>query len=260
MKLKISLFLLLSLAVFSFACAKSPSGSYEITWDTIAEGLRTGKLMVNEPGGSGSGKGWPGSNAKVAIPELPPNQIRIAGMITESNKYQCGGSEAHAAMRGMEMYGECSFGALCSDGGWFYADIDESSGEIVRAYAYFYGDWLSGTVAAGIFDQKHNGSYGYVKNGKFALGISGTISHCDVGHLGGREDEGIFVPDFPDWDKLNTSIVIRGNGNILKAANGATFPVNLYVGLKSLDQKIGRIIDCDINLMAKGLARVQRGK
>lgn len=255
MRLLVSAVLMLGLCQLCSACAKNPQGGYVIGLDTLVEGMRTGKLVVNEPG---AGEAWPGSGRKMDIPALQEGQLRLYGTLESDGMFYCGKNAAqqiHGDLTGVGWDGNGPFGVAGTNGGWFYADIDAATGEIVRAQAYFYGEAPAGSEAGADFQQKFNGSYGYVKNGKFAIGVSGQFGSCPTGHYAGRE-----VPEWPDWHKSDERMVIRGTGDPLKAADGATFKVQFYVGVKSLDQKVGKPVDCDIAALGQGVARVQRYK
>lgn len=242
------------LCLLNQACAKNADGSYSIGVDTIVAAMRSGQLVADTSASSS-----PGDRQKVAIPALPKGQIRLYGTFESGcGKYFCAKPEVMANMRGIEMFGDCPFGTSCHDGGWFYADMDSVSGEIMDARAYFYGNAPHNTQFFGDFRKKYKGSYGYVKNEAFAIGIVGETGTWDVAFSSDPDS----YPDaeWPDWKNGNTLIVLRGKGNLLKAANGATFKYEVILDPKSLDQKIGKNIDCDILFVANGVAHIQRGK
>ncbi|MDE5833552.1 MAG: hypothetical protein K2H64_11370 [Desulfovibrio sp.] len=252
--LAIAAILILSVPLLS--CAKNADGGYTVSGETIVRAFKTGKLVADE---SGAWNG-PGNKQKMDIPALPRGQIRLAGTFkSDCGKFFCEGVEAMTNMRGLETYGDCKFGEACMDGGWFYADIDPASGEIVSARAYFFGNAPHNTDFYGYFAKKFKGSYGYAKSNGFAIGIVGETGASDMSFLG--DDERVTYPSWPDWQNGDAVFVIRGKGNLLKAKNGTTFKFDCYEGLKSLDQKINmKNIDCDINVIAEGVARLERGE
>lgn len=159
---------------------------------------------------------------KARIPPLKQGQMRIFGALNSLGPYSYDAGTAAGAMRGCS-WEKSRFAVMGHDskgGGsaWFYADIDEKSGQILTVTAYGNGICGSARHEAFFAASPLAGSFGKVEMGGFTLRAAGP---------------GVFSSLTPDGEGPATgevSLVITGGGDLLEAANGAKIPVRYYLG------------------------------
>ena len=155
------------------------------------------------------------SPRKARIPPLKEGQIRISGPLNSVGDYSFDGSDSLGSLRGCS-WTKSRFGVMGEDfrnGGsaWFYADIDEKSGKVLRLVAY--GNGVCGGETAFFSSAPVVESFGDVEKDGFTLRATGPRIYR------GR-----------DLGVMEAPIVITGAGDLLAAAKGAKIPVKYYLG------------------------------
>lgn len=153
---------------------------------------------------------------KARIPPLREGEMRISGPLNSLGPYHFDGSESMGSLRGCS-WRKSRFGVMGHDGkgagsAWFYADIDEKSGKVLRVVAY--GNGACGAADTAFFSSAPMvESFGDVEKDSFTLRATGPRIYQGR-DLGGEE----------------APIVITGAADLLGAANGAKIPVKYYLG------------------------------
>lgn len=162
------------------------------------------------------------SPRKARIPPLKEGQIRISGPLNSVGKYNYDGSDSFGTMRGCT-WTKSRFGVMGEDrkgGGsaWFYADIDENTGQVLSVTAYGNGACGRGFYMAFFDAAPLVGSFGEVEKKGFTLRASGPAI---LNYQYDAKD---------NLDQEDAPIVIIGTGDLLAAANGAKIPVKYWLG------------------------------
>lgn len=159
---------------------------------------------------------------KARIPPLMEGEMRISGPLNSLGPYTYDGSDAYGSMRGCS-WQKSRFGVMGNDskgGGsaWFYADMDERTGQVLRLVAYGNGACGRNADVAFFASSPLVGSFGEMDKEGFTLRALGpAVSLLAVGG----------EPELRQWE---ASIVITGSTDLLTAANGAKIPVKFYLG------------------------------
>lgn len=162
------------------------------------------------------------SPRKARIPPLKEGQIRISGPLNSLGQYNFDGGDSLASLRGCT-WTKSRFGVMGADsknGGsaWFYADIDEKSGQVLSVRAYGNGACGRGSGLAFFAAAPLVGSFGDVEKGDFTLRATGPAISLNT------------QGDFEELYEWKLAIVIAGSGDLLAAANGTRIPVKYYLG------------------------------
>lgn len=153
---------------------------------------------------------------KARIPPLKEGEMRISGPLNSLGSYHFDGSDSLGSLRGCT-WQKSRFGVMGHDGkgggsAWFYADIDEKSGKVLRLVTY--GNGACGATDTAFFSSAPVvESFGDVEKDSFTLRATGPRIYQ------GR-----------DLDQQEAPIVITGTADLLTAANGAKVPVSYYLG------------------------------
>lgn len=162
------------------------------------------------------------SPRKARIPPLKEGQIRISGPLNSVGKYNYDDGDSFGTMRGCT-WTKSRFGVMGEDrkgGGsaWFYADIDENTGQVLSVTAYGNGACGRGYYMAFFDAAPLVGSFGDVEKEGFTLRASGPAI---LNYQYDAKD---------NLDPEEAPIVITGKGDLLAAGNGAKIPVKYYLG------------------------------
>lgn len=164
--------------------------------------------VTDDPSYGSEAKAVCGDGGKLA--QLPPRKtgsIRIYGILKSVGQYHTQeGSTSMATLAGadwtrmdMKKFGRCG-----SPLAWFLADVD-ADGNVLYARVY-----VCGSIQRGNFDadlrEPVTGSYGKITPDGWEISVRGT---SDMESRGYNEDAPM-------------SVILRGKGNILSAANGDT--------------------------------------
>lgn len=162
------------------------------------------------------------SPRKARIPPLKEGRIRISGPLNSLGQYHFDGSDSLGSLRGCS-WQKSRFGVMGHDGNgggsaWFYADIDEKTGQVLSVTAYGNGVCERASHLALFAAAPLVGNFGNVEKEGFTLRAQGPrVSNYQYN----AEDT---------LSQGEASIVITGSGDLLAAANGAKIPVRYYLG------------------------------
>lgn len=205
------------LLLMTFGCTQIGEHSWGVTVDSIKAAVKHGKFFVTA------------SDMKESpIPEPEKGQIVLFGYLDYGGYYNNDRGKPSEPFNDVNApmswdiseankYGDCFFSAV----------IDEQSGAIISARLYYQAVSGRNFEFEGDLRDKLNGSFGYIDKKNFAFSVSGP-EWIDYR----RSEEAR-----PEKSDDSQTAVVMGNGDILTAANGATFPAKLYIGVKDIPKK-----------------------
>lgn len=170
--------ILFMLGLMLCACAETSDGTFVMNEETIENFFERGALKAWDPP-SGLNLVMDQPVAPAEIPPVPAGEIRVWGVLDSNGPYETS-APAEAEFKGARQRGSTfknSVYGMVGDAGnggnaWFYADLNQETGQIVTARAYLYG------FNGGVCDlrQKPASGWGVVNNAGFTLRIDGYCS------------------------------------------------------------------------------------
>lgn len=167
--------ILIMLGVMLCACAETRDGTIVVNEETIENFFERGALKAWDPP-SGLNLVMDQPVAAANIPQVPAGEIRVCGVLDSNGPYKTT-APAQASFKGARQRGSTFKNSVygmvgdAANGGnaWFYADINQATGQIVTARAYLYG------FNGGVCDlrQRPEGGWGTIRETGFSLRIDG---------------------------------------------------------------------------------------